>query len=229
MRNFRDLSYLGLKQGMLLRSDVLYQLTKEEKRILKKEHNLRLIVDLRRPSERKSLKDSRIFFVRNINLPLLEGKEGERKEVVIKHLILPDMPNFYREFVHRDRKEVWSKIFDLLLNSKHAILFHCSAGKDRTGVVIALILHALGYDKETIYEDYLLTNQNPLYYKEIAAKKDEESKAIFLDYFQAKTAYLDETYKEIANIYGDVETFFKECCSLDETKIQKLKNKFLNK
>lgn len=43
--------------------------------------------------------------------------------------------------------------------SNWPVLIHCSAGKDRSGVAIALILEILGVDRETIMDDYLLTNQ----------------------------------------------------------------------
>jgi protein-tyrosine phosphatase len=52
------------------------------------------------------------------------------------------------------------KLMDLVLDqSNWPVLIHCSAGKDRAGVATALILEALGVDRETIMEDYLLTNE----------------------------------------------------------------------
>lgn len=49
-------------------------------------------------------------------------------------------------------------MFDALLKEKTPILFHCTAGKDRTGIAAALILTALGVPYETVCEDYMLTN-----------------------------------------------------------------------
>jgi protein-tyrosine phosphatase len=54
----------------------------------------------------------------------------------------------------------FQKLMDLVLDqSNWPVLIHCSAGKDRAGVATALILEALGVDRETIMEDYLLTNE----------------------------------------------------------------------
>jgi protein-tyrosine phosphatase len=50
-------------------------------------------------------------------------------------------------------------IFDQMLEGE-AILFHCSAGKDRTGLASAMILHILGADMETIKADFLRSNEN---------------------------------------------------------------------
>lgn len=49
-------------------------------------------------------------------------------------------------------------LFAALADDEVPLVFHCSAGKDRTGLAAALVLSALGVERETIYEDYLLTN-----------------------------------------------------------------------
>ena len=53
--------------------------------------------------------------------------------------------------------KAYKQFFDILLDQEEgAILWHCSEGKDRTGLASLLILHALGVPPETIMEDYLL-------------------------------------------------------------------------
>ena len=229
MRNFRDLSYLGLKEGMICRSDVLYHLSKEDKKFLKKEHNIRITIDLRRKEERLRLKDSFVFGVKHYALPL--AADGEIKMIELLGMKLPDMLSFYKEIVGREKKQTWTKIFKLLLkNNNKGILYHCSSGKDRTGVLTAVILYALGFDKETIYKDYLLTNESPLYYKEhVPETLSEEQKKTFLEYFEARKEYLDTSFDEINRVFGSIDNFLKENCSLDDDKIQKLKSKYLNK
>ena len=220
-----------MKKGLLFRSDLLYNLNPKEKALLR-DNNIKVVIDLRNKDEVEHLKDTNIKVINYINNPMLpESKEGEGsplKTVTIKHMTLPDMDNAYRELVSRDRKQAWSNIFNILLNNKSgAILFHCSAGKDRTGVVSAVILTALGIDKETIYQDYLLTNEKPLYYKKLALEMDPESREIFLDYFQAKKEYLDAAFDEINKIYGSFDKFLLECCSIDQNKLNILKDKYL--
>lgn len=54
----------------------------------------------------------------------------------------------------------FQKLMDLVLDqSNWPILIHCNAGKDRAGVAVTLILEALGVDRETIMEEFLLTNE----------------------------------------------------------------------
>ena len=52
------------------------------------------------------------------------------------------------------------KIIDTILSAKHNVLFFCGAGKDRTGVVSAVLLKKLGYDDKTIIDDYMKTKEN---------------------------------------------------------------------
>lgn len=219
-----------MKPGLLFRSDLLYHLNPKEKALLR-DKGIKVVVDLRNKDEVERLKDTSIKAITFINNPLLpESKEGEDsplKTVTIKHMTLPDMDNAYRELVRRDRQSAWSNIFNILLNTDGAVLYHCSAGKDRTGVLSAVILTALGIDKETIYQDYLLTNEKPLYYKKLALEMDPESREIFLDYFQAKKEYLDASFDEINKIYGSFDKFLLECCLIDKNKLDILKDKYL--
>ena len=218
-----------MKEGLLFRSDVLYHLNPKEKALLR-DNKIKVIIDLRGKDEVEHLKDTNIKAIKFINLPLLpEKKEDEPSPIVtIKHMTLPDMAYAYRQLVGRDIKDSWSKIFNILLdNNSGPVLFHCSAGKDRTGVVTAVILTALGIDKETIYQDYLLTNERPLYYKKMALEMDPESREIFLEYFQAKKEYLDAAFDEINKIYGSFDNFLLETCLIDNNKLAILKDKYL--
>lgn len=233
MRNFREIVYGNMKKGMLFRSDVLYRTTKAEKTLLK-EKNIKVIIDLRNGEEVDELHDSKISGIKYINLPFLpEEANGRRKEpkiIVYKGLKMPDLPFYYRELATKSVGHVWRRVFDILLNNNDgAVLFHCSAGKDRTGVLTAVILKLLGIDQETIYQDYLLTNQNPLYYKKLALKMPPDIREVFLDFFQAKKEYLDSTFEEIEKIYGSFDAFLYECCGLNEEKINLLRDKYLNK
>ena len=218
-----------MKAGLLFRSDVLYHLNHKEKALLR-DNNIKVIIDLRGKDEVEHLKDTNIKAIKFINLPLLpEKKEDEPSPIVtIKHMTLPDMAYAYRQLVRRDIKDSWSKIFNILLdNNSGPVLFHCSAGKDRTGVVTAVILTALGIDKEIIYQDYLLTNEKPLYYKKMALEMDPESREIFLEYFQAKKEYLDAAFDEINKIYGSFDNFLLETCLIDNNKLAILEDKYL--
>ncbi|WHZ12128.1 MAG: Protein tyrosine phosphatase [Burkholderiaceae bacterium] len=67
------------------------------------------------------------------------------------------MEQTYRAFVH-DNAARFAELFGHLLETDTPLVFHCTAGKDRTGFAAALILLALGVSRETVMQDYLLTN-----------------------------------------------------------------------
>ena len=69
------------------------------------------------------------------------------------------MDDLYRSMV-REQSDRFAELFDHLLQTETPVVFHCTAGKDRTGVAAALILLALGVPRNTVLQDYLLTNQH---------------------------------------------------------------------
>ena len=68
------------------------------------------------------------------------------------------MQDTYRGFV-RQNTHRFQEFFGHLLAAQEPTVFHCTAGKDRTGFAAALVLHALGASEEEVMFDYLLTNE----------------------------------------------------------------------
>lgn len=222
MLNFRELTYKNIKEGKLFRSATLHELSPEDQKLLS-DKNIKVIVDLTSPEEIADKPDTQIDGINNISLTLSVIEDA--KPVVYRGLELPDLIECYQQLVAINLKETWSKIFDLLLNSDGGILFHCSQGKDRTGVVCAMVLCALGVDKETIFNDYLLTNQNPVFFGNQNMPK--EIQEILADYFSAKTEYLQASFDYIDKAYGSFDNFLRDCCSLDESKLKQIKERYL--
>ena len=72
--------------------------------------------------------------------------------------VVGHMQDTYRGFV-RSSTHRFAEFFGHLLESDAPTVFHCTAGKDRTGFAAALVLHALGATREEVMRDYLLTNE----------------------------------------------------------------------
>lgn len=130
-------------------------------------------------------------------------------------------------------KDRYKPFFDKLINlpDDQSLLFHCTAGKDRTGVGAALFLYSLGVPYKTIVEDYTATN----YYR-----KDENVKSIAgmtkmmnIDpnaakaMMAAKKEYLDATFSVIKQQYGSVDNFLKTQIGLTSQDFKALKAKYL--
>jgi protein-tyrosine phosphatase len=131
-------------------------------------------------------------------------------------------------------------LFECIASDRVPLVVHCAAGKDRTGVAIAVLLAALGVDERTIIEDYLLTNDVGNFERFIEARKDshlgltdahqpllsmpqEMRDALFV----ADADYLHMALTEIQNTYGDLEGYLKACVRLDDRTIARVRKSLL--
>ena len=157
----RDGSFV--KYGCIFRCGHMSELTSEEEdayRSLK----LGLIIDLRRDDEVAERPTPLFGSEENIHISVSDPDNAFAEAAAKAHepdaesLILADAIRYYREVVTDNLHRyipVFEKIFDA---GSHPVLFHCTAGKDRTGFVAAAILKFLDVDDETVFADYLLTN-----------------------------------------------------------------------
>ncbi|BCN31139.1 tyrosine-protein phosphatase [Anaeromicropila herbilytica] len=125
-------------------------------------------------------------------------------------------------------------LFDFLKQGEVPILFHCAAGKDRTGIAAALILLALGVQPEIVIEDYMLTNKyrKPLIdvlleeKAEYFSKHPEEKKQFMVS--QGVSRYLvEKTLEAILEKYGSFEKYFEVEYDLNADGLIKLRNQYL--
>jgi protein-tyrosine phosphatase len=139
--------------GLLFRSDKLDRLTQEGAEGLRNLH-IRTIIDLRYTPEVEVNPDviAGVMEFGYRHLPLYE-LSGENQ--------LPSLPDSAIDLyvgVLDNRQGQIKTIFDHLTSpASYPVLIHCTAGKDRTGLIIALVLGALGVPHETIIADYALS------------------------------------------------------------------------
>lgn len=96
-------------------------------------------------------------------------------------------------------------------NASLPLLFHCSAGKDRTGFAAALFLSALGVDRETIYEDYMLSAK-------LAEEKYRGMLEKYPELFSVITVrpeYLKAAFDEIEARFGGMERYLTDELGVD--------------
>lgn len=131
-------------------------------------------------------------------------------------------------------QKAYHQFFELLLTNttdNQAVLFHCTAGKDRTGIGAYLFLRALGIDQQTAEQDYLLTNQ---------VIKDEVDQLItdlntdnqnLIDSMRAlqsvKMEYLTQAQSEIREMAGDVDHYLETVLGLTANDLNDLKKIYL--
>lgn len=120
----------------------------------------------------------------------------------------------------------YQKMFDLLLNGDTPFVFHCSAGKDRTGFCAYLILKTLGVSDGIILRDYMLSNDYRREENETFLKKTGNFPGAE-ELLYVKEEYLLSSIQSIGEKYTDFHTYLQEEYGIGETEIQKIKTMYL--
>ncbi|MGN1013430.1 MAG: tyrosine-protein phosphatase [Clostridia bacterium] len=224
--NTRDLGGYCTKDGkvtkfnVFVRSNRLTELTYEDNEFLRK-YNITDIIDLRGNTNIQSsfISDDNInkdyFNLHYIPLSNIEIEQYVKENSQTKEF------NYGIGYSYLlKNKEKIKKIFKVLINSEGGVLFHCSAGKDRTGVIAALILGICNVNQLDIIANYQVTS---------TYMKDEEIMKGYDDNLQKSDAnYMDTFIKILYKQYGSFENYLLSCDILKE-EINRLKNKFCEK
>lgn len=137
------------------------------------------------------------------------------------------MQETYRSFV-RENAAQFAQLFRLLLEEDAPTVFHCTAGKDRTGWAAALILEALGVAKADIEHDYLLTNQ---FYQRPAAMAARAALAVpqeVLDVlWRVQPGFLESAYAMVQREHGGMQSYLREVMQLDDAAQHALRARYL--
>lgn len=131
--------------------------------------------------------------------------------------------------------QAWKKFFEILLGAPKGVLFHCTQGKDRTGIAAALLETALGVNQETILADYLQTN---LYTKmqaqhdknlveKIFGNQDKMLQEDIEAYMFAHKRWFEATNRAIEKGWGSWMNYLQEAIGLSAQDILTLRFKFL--
>ncbi|WP_376699049.1 tyrosine-protein phosphatase [Listeria booriae] len=225
--NFRDLGgYVNtagktVKWGKLYRSSLLTNITEKDKDTLEK-LGVSWICDLRSTSEIAAKPTPALAHIKNRHIPIgtakNESTESQKIDIPDDHRVYePLMGESYRVFVQS--KDGFREIFnDIIEKEEVPFLFHCTAGKDRTGVLGALLLKLLDIPENTILADYELTNQ---YADNILGEMQglvnafsSSEKKIDLENFrpmaEARPAYLEIAFDEMQKEYGSVDAYLEK-------------------
>ena len=245
IENLRDLGGIRtrdgrrIKKNILIRSGALYKVSEKDAEELKKA-GLKRILDLRSGLERREKPDVEIDGAENIHLPIFSetvlGISRDSKSVEeIKNTMWLDMPCLYRGMVERpEAAEQFSKVLSYIFDTRDgAVLWHCSAGKDRCGLTAALCLHMLGVDMDTIFADYLESNKmaapfaEKIYKKVLAESGDEQRAEYMRRLFLADRTYLEASLDRMDSLYGGIDGYIRSGLKITEAQIEAFRERCL--
>lgn len=162
--NFRDLGGYPTADGRLVRwrqvfrSDALHLLTPSDIARLRDELRVRDVVDLRSSAELRSEGQGPLApqDVRFHHVPLFDGEVRSEDRERAAQISLAGRYVFLAEFAG----EPIARVITTIAAADAGAVFHCAAGKDRTGVISAILLGLLGVPDDVIVADYVATREN---------------------------------------------------------------------
>jgi protein-tyrosine phosphatase len=247
--NFREVSSYKtpdgrkIRTGNIFRSDSLARLTDDDVQLLDG-LGIGSLIDLRSVSERQAHPNrwpSRDG-VETLHLDIsndLRAAESTMNRILAEDMTARGAREVMRETYRRMPRAFaarLSHVFDRLLAGK-PVLVHCTAGKDRTGFVTAMIMSALGVERGAIYEEYLLTTKQ-CDIRQIAAGSAKAIAAamgradIDFDFVLVLSGvtpdYLDLSYGAIDEEFGSIGAYLQAAGGLDAEKRAQLKRLLLD-
>lgn len=219
--NFRDMggyqtaSGQSVKWGKVFRSDEMHHLTPADLDYLNR-IPLLTIVDFRSEKEIEGTPDKKPASVKNrYELTISPGNHSNISSIseLTGEYGEDFMQEINRSFVTDSMIIERYKTFFTLLQDENQVplLFHCTAGKDRTGMAAALFLASLGVDEETIFEDYMLSNK----YLEDKYKAIIDSIPSMKALLEVRPQYLRAGFEQIKKDHGDVTTYLQQVLEVD--------------
>ena len=234
--NFRDLGGYRTKDGRAVRRGAVFRsahlgnLTQVDRANLGR-LGVRTIVDLRGVSEAAETPhrvdgiDCRIVGAH------IEPGVGEKIRGAVAdgtaspHLMMQFLTDHYRDYPRRCAPG-FRTLFATLSDGTHRpLVFHCTAGKDRTGFASALLLTLLGVPWETVMDDYLRTNELWTGHVGRYPELDIDTRAAIVE---ARTAYLEAAFDVVRADFGGPEQFAERALSLDGASRERLKADLLD-
>lgn len=240
--NFREIDgfYPGnvdpSKKKIIFRSANLDSISKSDIKKLH-QHKIKTIIDLRAEHERK--KNSRkIDNIERLSFPLdFERSTREKLYPYLKkrnsEKIIADISNALYLEIFEASGNIVKDILEILLSPDRCpLIIHCQAGKDRTGIISAIIQLALQAERESVIKDYMKSNDFLVpYFKKVLFRR----KILSLGFFPADRVLYAITLRQrniesildrIYNDYGGIEAYL-DFIGFDNTKLSKLRKTWI--
>ena len=254
LNNTRDLGGFPVADGRhikyckLIRSGRLYKLPKLTRSYLEN-IGVTTVIDMRIERERLDYPDSKLNGAKHVVLPLVIAEAAgitytkslttvwrEESKRIEKEFGTADryMHDVYERILFDPRSQKTLKeFFDLVIADENCILWHCSAGKDRTGIAAMLLEAVLGVDEELIIEDYVATNV--FQRKKRTLQKagllvlpvSRDFKRVLYALMIAKPEYIKHAIATVKERYGSIVEYCKQALGLTDENIEFLKDKYL--
>jgi protein-tyrosine phosphatase len=168
------------------------------------------------------------YWARDYDLSIGSLHELAKRAALTRESVLQVITETYVHLPY-EQAPSYRALFLKLAEGRVPLLFNCTAGKDRTGIAAALVLHALGVPREVIFEDYALTD---LVIDRLVEMMITDPKYDFLAAFprehylplmQAKASYLETAFDEMTAKHGSVDGYLREVLEIGAPEIDAIR------
>lgn len=241
-----------IKYGKLIRTGQLSGASDEDLRILSERYRVGTVIDLRSDFELQGQPDPTVEGAEYHNLQVLEFDfteevakeladivaEKDRGKRLIRSAgagMYADAEIYSRIVFGEPAKKAYSRFFELLLanDGEHSVLFHCTQGKDRTGIGAAMTMALLDFSEKMILADYMMTNiaNAHLILSDLDAVSVYTNDKSIADKVWTingvRSELINTVFTRAEEEYGSVKGFVKHQFGLSENDVLDLKNIYL--
>ena len=235
-----------IKENLLLRTAKISGLSEEDSMLLCDKYKVQCIYDFRGKEESISAPDVIPGKARYLSLALsftgddhkTDTKFENEEQMIGMLLQYADHPSVQAMctsmydliFFEESSQEVYRQFFaDLLIvdPKEGAVLWHCTQGKDRAGSASAMLLAALGADRELIMTDFILSKD---YYDPIVSRiktETESQKKVINTLISANPEIFEATLDKVDAKYGSLRKYHTECIGVTPEMMEVLRNRYL--
>lgn len=211
---------------------------------------LTTIIDLRRPDEVEAMPTPAFGTERIMHLSVSIGTNAFAEAAALAddpataHEVLATAGDYFRSLV-TDRLHLWQPVVEAILDAAgEPLLFHCTAGKDRTGFLAAMLLKFLDVDDDVVLADFVLTTtvRAPFTEQRLAARREEIAATLGIDPDEVAPAsmeawrhlmssppeFLQTSLDVVARDWGDWHRLRREGLGIDDDRLATWRDRILH-
>ena len=243
IKNVRDLGGIKtadsrtIKGELLFRTAHLHNATKNDLRRLES-FGIKEIFDFRDEFETKKEPDKRVKGANNHNIPALsplppfDELDGEELKKIMSNSIEYIFKQIYKDLAESEvSRNAYKRFFRIIISSGGApVLWHCTQGKDRTGIAAILLLVSLGVSESDALDEYFITNMvmqseyNSFINSGADSVRAEEFRQIMFVHKECISVFLDSVRENFGSVLG----FVKGALEVADEEIADLKKWYLD-
>lgn len=238
-----------VRQGLLLRTASLGAMNAEDAGLLVNEYHLAHIFDFRSDAEQQAAPDIVPDGVTHHSLACNMGSSGQNSltsqfsnpetmmQTLLQYAEHPALQEMCREMYNKilfgeETQHNYQLFFQALCAMKDdegAVLWHCTQGKDRAGCASALLLGALGADRELIMMDFTLSRDNYQPMVDKIPTETEAQRTVLNTLVSANPAIFEAALDSVDRRYGSLDNYLRDAIGVTDSMKEKLRNRYLQK